>query len=254
MNAFPDMTIPAFLDRRSASGGQAEKPLVYTYTNLNTYENICPHQMYRRYVKKDMPFVGSPDTEHGNAGHTALELRLGGKPLPQPLETMEPVAASLTARRAVAEQQMGLTVDGKVTGFFDKNVWYRGKIDAHIVQGTVAYIGDFKFGKTMREDPLELELNAVMIHARYPHLTKFVGQYLWGPDRYGTRQSFVAGPMHPLDTGNGWRTMRRIAAAIENDRKADEFEKRKSGLCGWCPVEDCQHNTLKQRLAREGKS
>lgn len=251
MNAFPDMTLPAFLDRRPADNG---KPLVYTYTMLNTYENVCPHQCFRRYIKKDMPFVGSPDTEHGNAGHTALELRLGGRPLPQSLETMEPVAVSLAARKAVPEQQMGMTIEGQATGFFEKNVWYRGKVDATIVQGDIAYIGDFKFGKTIREDPLELELNAVMVHAKDPHLKKFVGQYLWGPDRFGTRQQFVAGPMHQLDTHNGWQTIRRIAAAIENDRRTGEFEKRRGGLCGYCPVEDCEHNTLKQRLTREGKT
>lgn len=247
MNALPD--IPAFLDRRN------EKPLVFSYTIVNTYENVCPHQFYRRYIVKDIPFVGSPDVDHGNAGHTAMELRLGGKPLPQALEAMEPLAASLTARKALPEQQLGLTVEGRVTGFWDKNAWYRGKIDATIVHGEVAYIADYKFGKTIREDPLELELNAVMVHAKHPHLKKIVGQYLWGPDLYGARLTPVTGPMHDLtDTTRAWNTIKRVAAAIENDRKAGEFEKRRSGLCGWCSVSDCEHNSMKQRLAREGKA
>ncbi len=51
MNEMPD--IPAFLDRRKP------KALVYSYSLLNNYANVCPHQTWRRYVKKDQKFVPS---------------------------------------------------------------------------------------------------------------------------------------------------------------------------------------------------
>lgn len=244
----PDM-LPD-LDRRAA------KPLVFSYTILNTYENVCPHQMYRRYIKKDTPFVMTPDAQHGNDTHKAMELRVGGgKPLPQKLEALEPIARTFQARGAKTEEQMGLTIEGRPAGFFDAGVWYRGKVDVTIIAGDTAYLPDYKSGKNIREDPLELELNAVMIHARHPHLRKIVGQYVWTPDLYGTRLQPVLGPLHDLsDTARSWQHIRRVAAAIENDRKADEFEKRQGGLCGHCDVLDCQFNRKLARLAKEGKS
>lgn len=247
MNALPD--IPTFLDRR------VPKPFVLSYSALNCYESVCPHQFFRRYIKKDTPFVMTPDAQYGNDTHKAMELRVGGgKPLPQKLEALEGVALAFQVRGAKTEEQMGLTAEGRPTGFFDENVWYRGKIDVTIIVGDVAYLPDYKSGKTIREDPLELELNAVMLHARHPHLKKIVGQYVWTPDLYGTRLQPVLGPMHDVsNTPQAWQHIRRIAAAIENDRKADEFEKRRSGLCGWCDVLDCEFNGKKTRLAREGK-
>ncbi len=252
MNApFPE--IPAFLDRRSPKAG---KPLVYSYSMLNCYENVCPHQFFRRYIVKDVPFVGSPDVDHGNDGHKAMELRVsGGKPLPLAFEAMEPIATTFQNRGAKAEQQMGLTAGGQATGFWDANCWYRGKVDVTIIVNDVGYIPDYKFGKTIREDPLELELNAFLVQAKNPHLKKIVGQYVWGPDRFGIRTTPVMGPMHEVsNTLQAWKTIQRVAALIESDKRAGEFEKRKSGLCGWCDCLDCEHNGKKARLAKEGIS
>lgn len=251
MNApIPDLTLPDFLDRRH------EKPLTFTYTMLNTYENVCPHQCFRRYIKKDIPYVETPEMKFGNVSHEAMELRVGGgKPLPQSLEKMEPIAQTFANRGAKAEQKLGLTAEGRSAGFWDKNVWYRGKLDISIIVNDVGYIPDFKTGKTIREEPLELELNACLLQAQNPHLKKIVGQYVWMPDMYSMRVQPVMGPMHELsNTLRAWETIRRISAAIEEDRKTGEFEKRKSGLCGWCDVMDCELNTKQARLRREGKT
>ncbi len=245
MNVLPD--IPAFLDRR---------PLIFTYTTFNTYENVCPHQCFRRYIKRDVPYQETPEMKFGNDGHAAMELRVGGgKPLPASLEKMETIAQAFVQRGAKAEQKLALTAEGRTTGFWDKNAWYRGKLDISIIVDTVGYIPDFKTGKTIRENPLELELNACLLQAQNPHLKKIVGQYVWMPDMYGIRLEPVLGPLHELsNTMRSWETIRRIAALIENDRKTGEFEKRKSGLCGWCDVMDCANNGKESRLRREGKT
>ncbi len=62
MNA--PLPIPAFLDRR---------PLVYSYTFLHTYKNVCPHQAYRRYILKDQPYVETAAMKWGNEVHAAFE-------------------------------------------------------------------------------------------------------------------------------------------------------------------------------------
>ena len=67
MNAFPD--IPAFLDRR---------PLIWSFSMLHCFRDICPHQGQARYIDKSIKFVETPAIKEGNFGHTAFEQRVGG--------------------------------------------------------------------------------------------------------------------------------------------------------------------------------
>ena len=115
--------IPAFLDRR------AGKPLIYTFTMLQAYRN-CGHAMYRRYIKKDQPYVETPQMKWGNDVHSAFEQRVGaGKPLPETMQQWEGFAAALDGRGAVVEQKLAVTKEGRATGFWDNDCWFRGKVD-----------------------------------------------------------------------------------------------------------------------------
>src|ERR1700731_4111958 len=153
--------IPAFLDRRTPRS--REKPLVYSYSLLNTYESVCPHQAYRKYVKKDLKFVESEAMRWGNEVHSALEYRLGGKPLPPNMQQWEPIMAAFDGRGAVAEQKLGINKLAKPCGFFDDGVWFRGKIDVTLIDGTTAVIADHKTGASNYESPFELETNALLL-------------------------------------------------------------------------------------------
>lgn len=228
-----DTTVPTFLDRRP------QKPLVYSFTLLNTYRNICPHQAYRRYIRKDLPFVETPQMAFGNKVHSALELRVGGgKPLPQDMQQWERFAAPLAGAKAKVEQKLGITKTGEACGFFDDNVWFRGKADVTLINGVVGFIVDWKTGKP-REDPFELETNAMLVKAKYPQLMHIKGAYAWlgkGGDKMGQMHDLS----HVADT---FTYVQRIAADLEEDMRNGDFEKRKGGLCPWCPCDDCEHFT-----------
>lgn len=235
-----DLTLPAFLDRRDESplmiGG---KPLVYSYTLLNTYRNICPYQAKRRYLDRAFPYVETPEMAFGNKVHLALEHRVGGgKPLPADMHQWEKFAAPLYNAKAKAEQKLGITKTGEPCDFFAKNVWFRGKADVTIINGDTAFIPDWKTGKP-REDPFELETNAMLIKAKYPHLKKITGCYIWlgkGGDRIGQQYDLS----HVADT---FTYVQRIAADLEENWRDQEFEQRKGPLCDWCACNDCPHFT-----------
>lgn len=228
-----DTTVPDFLRRETP-----KKSLVFSFTMLNTYRNICPHQAYRRYIKKDLPFVESEAMQFGNKVHSALELRVGGgKPLPQDMQQWERFAAPLAGAKAKAEQKLGITKEGVTCGFFDDNVWFRGKVDITVINGTTAFLPDWKSGKP-REDPFELETNAMLIKAKYPQLTKIVGCYIWLGPKGGDRMGQQYDLSHTVDT---FTYVQRIAADLEEDIRNNDFEKRKGGLCPWCPCDDCEH-------------
>ena len=226
MNAQPD--IPAFLDRR---------PFVGTFTILSSYKN-CPHQMFRRYIVKDQPYIETPEMKFGNDVHTAFERRIGSRtPLPDTMRQWECFATPFDAHIAQVEQKLGITAEGRATGFFDNNVWFRGKNDVTLINGTTAYLLDFKTGKSGYEDPFELATNAMLLHAKKPELTKIVGSYCWLKEN---RMGQLYDVSSTLETWNEvCRLMGEILAKRAQDAAA--FEKIKSGLCGWCSVSDCEN-------------
>lgn len=228
MNA-PNLEIPAFLDRR---------PLVYSFTFLNTYDGVCPHQAYRRYILKDQPYVETPAMKWGNEVHAAFEYRLTGrKPLPATMRQWEHFAVPFDGRPVRPEQKLGIASTGASTGFFDKNVWLRGKLDVPLVNGEAAYLLDWKTGNSKYEDPFELAVGALLLHAANPQLKSIKGQYAWlKEDRLGQ-------PYDVSDTIKTWNKVNSIGNAIEADRASGHFEKKRSPLCAWCSVADCENNT-----------
>lgn len=220
--------LPAFLNRRK---------LVYTFTNLQAYRN-CAHAMYRRYLKKDIPYVESPEMKWGNDVHTAFERRVGSRqPLPANMQQWEMFAAPFDSRVASVEQKLGITREGRTTGFWDHDCWFRGKVDVALVNGDKAFINDWKTGKSNYEDPFELETGALLLKARYSEITVVKGHYTWLKENR-------AGQVYDLSRfRDTWNEINRLVAKIEADRTSGEFEKQRSGLCGWCDVKDCEFNT-----------
>ena len=218
--------IPPALDRR---------PFIGTYTILNTYGN-CPHQMARRYIVKDQPYVESPEMAWGNAVHSAFEYRVGSsKPLPETMKQWEHFAQPFDGQFAKVEQKLGISAEGKCVGYWDGSVWFRGKADLAIIRGETAYINDWKTGKSSYEDPFELETNAVLIHAKYPQLKKIIGSYTW------LKENRVSQIYDLSDTRSTWNEMCRLMGEIIALKKTGQFEKKKSGLCGYCSVDDCEN-------------
>lgn len=226
-----DITLPAFLDRRK---------LIGTYTLLSAYRN-CPHQMMRRYIARDQPYVESPEMKWGNDVHTALERRVGARqPLPDGMRQWETFAAPFDGLIPAVEQKLAVTATGHPTGFWDADTWFRGKLDVVLLQGTTAYLADWKTGGSRYEDPFELETGAMLLHAKNPGLKKIVGNYVWLKDNR-------LGQLYDLsNTAATWREVARLMGEIEQRKQTGQFEKRKTGLCGWCSVNDCEHWTARK--------
>lgn len=213
-----------------------QKPFVFTYTNINTYL-ICPQQMFRRYVKKDIAFKMTPEMNFGNEVHSAFEYRVGGqKPLPVGMAQWEPFAAALDGTMARTELKLGITAEGRPTGFFDADGFLRGKLDVLAISGTAAFLPDWKTGKP-REEPLELKVNAMLAHAHNPHLKQFTGAYVWLKENR-------MGVMHNLSDTNGtWGQVIGVIGEIKQSMADGDWPKKKSPLCSWCDVADCEFNS-----------
>lgn len=235
IEAFPD--IPDFLlvkNRTAMPAAQFVKPLVYSYTMLSTFDT-CPHRCYRQYIKRDIPYVATPEMEWGNTVHSAMEYRIGGKPLPENMRQWEPLAAVFARPGARAEMKTGVTREGKPTDFFGKDVFLRGKIDVTLIQGTSAFLPDWKTGSSRYESPFELEIQAVMLHAANPYLTKIGGCYVW------LKENRIGQTYDLTSTNSTWAKVNNKVEEIEDCAAANEWPKTKNPLCGYCSVRDCEN-------------
>lgn len=225
----PSDGILPFLDRR---------PLTYSYSFLTCYDNVCPYQAYRTYVVRDIPYVETPERKAGNEAHDALALRVEGKkPLPPHMQAYEPYAAPLDQHPAKAEGKIAITRTGQPTGYFDKNVWFRGAVDVAIIRDTTAMIFDWKLVKNTRwTKRFELDVHALLLQARHPQLKTIKAKYVF------LRQGETSELFDCSDTKGTWQIINDLVAKIEADRQAGSFEKRQGPLCKWCNVYDCEKN------------
>ena len=215
--------------------------MIGTFTMLSSFLN-CEHAMYRRYIKRDLgPYVQSKEAKWGDDIHVAMQRRIGSKtPLPDTMRQWECFAVPFDGKIPLVEQQLAITRQGKATGYWDKDAWFRGKADCVIVEGERAYFLDWKSGKSNYEDPFELETGALLLRAKRPQIKTVVGSYAWlKENRIGT--------LYDLSDFDGtWNRIKELMGQIEA-KKPEEFVKHKSGLCGWCSVKDCENHYVARK-------
>lgn len=212
--------------------------ITHTYTNLHCYDDVCPHQYWRRYIVKDLPFVQTEAMKWGNFVHSAFEQRVAGKkPLPVSLQQWERFASPFDSLPNVkVEMKLAMTADGQPCDYW-KDPWLRGKGDVVCVNGDVGFINDWKSGSSKYEDPFELEVHAVMLHVKHPNLKAIKGTYTWLKD---DKVSEVFDLSH---TGRTFKRLKEIESRIERDKASGSFEKKRGPLCAWCNCFDCENNT-----------
>jgi hypothetical protein len=213
----------------------------WSYSHLSTADN-CLHQYFHRFVVKDAPYVESPQQKAGKAVHEALAARIAKKRrLPDEFSNLEAICAGLEedGYEVQAELKLGIRLDRSPCGFFDKDVWGRCVVDVVQFNGEAATVWDWKNG-TVREDPLELKIQAAFLKAKYPHLKRIVGRYMWLQPR-------TLGVGYDLsDIEAHWKTITERIMELVLAHKLDNWPKNPTPLCGWCEVFSCEHNRAKR--------
>lgn len=211
---------------------------VASFTFLNTWD-ICNHQAARKYIIKDLPKEPqSPEMIYGNDVHNAMEKRLdptAPHPLVDRFQAYEPFAAALDGRGVIPEMKLGITATGASVGFWDEDVWLRGKLDAPILGAQSAVLLDWKTGK-VRENPYELEVQALLLQAKRPEIKNIVGRYVW------LKENRLGEPHDCSDTASTWQKVHKTMDDVAHAVAMESFEKTPGALCGWCSVLDCKYN------------
>lgn len=231
--------------------------IVGSYTFFNELEN-CPFKAYNVRVARTVPYVSSPEAEHGNRVHDAMEKRVGdGVVLPEDLARLEPFALCFDGKQVKTELKLGIQANGLPTKFFGEHCYVGGKID---VTWTMALnhvdITDWKTGKEDYETSFELELHALLHAAAVaPIAPRYTARFAYiarakRPDKIGRTYDTADGSMAtPQQT---WAKVNSLMARAYDFASKGHWPKTPNPLCGWCAVMSCEYNKSEARKLKEG--
>jgi len=215
------------------------KPLAWSYTSLEDYEN-CPRAFHAKRVLKKYKEERSVQMIWGERVHTDFELRQSeGKELPLDLEEHEDLMKVLEEMpgEMFVEQRIALNTQRQPCDFFSKTetVWMRGVIDWMKVHKDRARIVDYKTGKPHKKFK-QLKLFALHTFIAFPKVERAKVEFYWTKTGEATGEVYHRDQMKDL-WGEFVPTLRQYVESFKHDL----WQPRQSGLCnGWCPVTDCE--------------
>lgn len=206
----------------------------FSFTNLDAFQK-CPESMRQQYVTKKFKRIFTPQITGGVDAHEVLDKRIKREiVLPETLAAAEPLVASFE-RIGTVESEVSLAVDHYWNPATFWTGWLRGKFDVVVRGRGKAVIGDWKTGNVWEKGD-QLEIGAHLLMQNDKTIDEVTGVNLWlKENRIGTPYKFKRGD------GATARLTRKMRE-IESLKKDQEWPKRPSALCGWCPVLTCAHN------------
>lgn len=215
------------------------KPMAWSYSALTAFET-CAHRFYETRIAKSIIEPQTEATLWGNRVHKAFEYRVGhDTPFPDELKQFEPIAAKIVkageGKRVSVEQKLALSKDFSKRKWFDKDVWVRGIIDVSIEHGDKLFIGDLKTGRPT-PDSAQLKLTAAMSFAIKPYINRITNTFIWLKTGDTTTEKFTKDQAPEI-----WQEFMPRVQRLQQAVDVNNFPKKPSGLCGWCPVKSCEH-------------
>ena len=135
------------------------------------------------------------------------------------------------------ELKMALTKKMEQCDFNDEKRWVRGIADLVIVDNDEAYIIDYKTGSNKYPDTKQLRLMALMCFVIFPKVNKIKAGLL-----FCMKNSFVQESYTREDIHKSWKKFQTPLDRLTMSYEKDEWMPNPTPLCGWCPVETCEHH------------
>ena len=216
--------------------------ITWSYSNLNLYQQ-CPKKYYHLRIAKDIKEAPSEAIAFGNKIHKiAQEYVENDKPIPaEYVDSIQPSLDKLKNMpgQKLCENKLGLTVDLKPCGFFDKNVWWRGIADIIILQDDKAFTVDYKTGKKSQyADLKQLEILSLALFKHYPHIKKVKAGLM-----FFFADDFVKADYSSDDQDELWGPWVSDVGLLEDSVNSGVWNAKPNFTCrGYCPVSSCAHN------------
>lgn len=216
------------------------KRLAWSFSAISVFKT-CRKKFYHLRVKKDVKDGDSEAASEGKIVHDCMyKYVLFGKELPIKLRVHQKVADSYRKRGEKCDDMQGelkLCLDDKLSpvDWFNPKAWVRAVVDLLLVKGSTAILVDWKTGKRKLEWD-QLELSAALLSRYMPEIEEFHLIFEWL--RSGERDVVK---ITKKELKQVWLKFFPVYSEIEEAEATTDFPASPSGLCGWCPVEDCPH-------------
>lgn len=215
----------------------------WSYSSISTFKQ-CPKKYYHLKVAKDVKDTSSEAMVYGNLVHKAAEDFIKeGTPIPKKFDYMVPIVTALNNIEGEkhCELRFGVAYDGKdykPTGFFSKDVWFRGIADLLIVNEDKAFLVDYKTGKNAKyADTAQLDMLAAATFTHFPEVT-----HIKSALAYVVSKEFIR-KEHSRDLhGSYYTTFEEPLEALAAAEEHDVWNAKSGPLCAYCPVTKCEHN------------
>lgn len=214
----------------------------WSYSSISLFQQ-CPRKYHRLRVVKDIVEPPQDHLLYGSAVHKAAEEYLrDGTPIPEKYAYIQPKIDPFKSMPGTmyCEHEMGLDRDLNPCKFKAKDVWFRGIADLLIVNGDKARIVDWKTSKSSRyADKKQLELLSLLVFKHFPEVKKVQAGLVF----------LVADDLVPAKydreiEAEAWQKWLGETNQLDKAFETDVWNPRPNFTCrGWCPVDDCEHNT-----------
>ena len=145
----------------------------WSFSKIKAFEQ-CPKQFYHMKILKQYEEKETEAMLYGTHFHSAAEEYIKNcTPMPGRFDYAVGVLDSLQAKQGkkLCEYRLGLTLELEPCGFSDKDVWFRGIADLIILNDDLAWVVDYKTGKSARyADKGQLELMALAAFKHFPEV------------------------------------------------------------------------------------
>jgi len=214
----------------------------FSYSSIKTFEQ-CPKKYYHLKVVQDVKDAPGEAAVYGVDFHKAAEdyIKLGTE-LPKKYAYALPTLSALNAIPGVKHCEIKLGVkktegEYEPCGFFDKDMWWRGIADLVILNGDKAFVADYKTSKNAKyADTRQLDLLAGAVFLHYPEVKKIKSALL-----YVVSHDLIDKKHEDKKKETYLGVFNKELDRLEGAMLSGVWNAKASGLCGWCPVESCEH-------------
>lgn len=210
-------------------------PIAWSFSSLKKFKD-CPKMYYETRIAKSVKQTPTEQILYGERAHKAFEVALTtNTPLEGDFKPYAAVAEKLRDVKGVfsAEQKLAITTSFKPATWFGKDVWCRGVLDAVWVDNNKAIITDYKFGK-QRKDTGQLKLFALLLFAHHPAVERVNTGFVWMQTGKAEVEKYYRKDVPVL-----WQDILPDVRRLEYAHRTQTWVPRPSGLCNYCPVQQC---------------
>jgi PD-(D/E)XK nuclease superfamily len=221
------------------------KSFSWSFSRLKAFED-CPRRYYETNRKIDgqpaWPEEPSEILKFGDDVHQHMAVALRtNSPLPtkykifqQWVDRVQRTEGELLVE---SECQWAVTREMKPTAWFAKDVWLRTVADAVKLDTDVALVVDWKTGKSLNGDPIQLVLTSLMAFLQFPQLQCVRSDFIWLQEECQTTQV-----LYKHECAAQWANILPRVTRLEQATIANNFPPQPNRFCRkWCPVRSCEY-------------